>query len=840
MRQPLVGLENLRQDLRLAIRGLRKSPGFLVAVTLSLALGIGANSTIFSVLDVLLLRSLPYHDPEQLVAIWETHLSHPESQQPPPIAELLDWKKQNHAFQDIALTSFGEEGILSGQGEAEHIIVQDSTPNLFDLLGVKPILGRVSFPEEMHDHDQTVVISESFWNSHFNRDPNILGKTFRVSGMTSTVVGVMPQTLTSLDGIKVDLWQPIDVESKRYVERSDHWLMPVARLKPGVTLREAQAEMDTIARRLELQYPATNKGVGKKVAPLHGELFGWAKQALYPLLGAVVFVLLIACANVANLIQSRTEVGRGECAVRLSLGASRGRLVQQSLTESALLGLLGGVFGLLLAFWGIRIFLWLATSGEGPGVPNSDKMTVDLRVVLFTLGISLVTAILFGLAPALQASSSDLNHALRDGARGSAPVSGGIMRRLLAISEVALAMVLLVGTGLMINTMLRLRGVNPGFDPSNVLTMTIQLPEADKYMERVGADMEKAKPAVNSFNQRLLERVAALPGVESAGTGGVPTFFSGQPTFSVIGRPASPADQRPQAGYDQVTPGVFRTLKIPLKKGRLLDERDTNATPWAIVVNEAFVRKFFPNEDPIGKQVRLRFDPYPTEEDRTRQIVGVVGDVKQYGLGRPAPPFIYASFLQQPDVYAGGAIVAHLWQDLVIRVSPLTHASDLAKPIKQIITELDPDQPATRLATMQHVLDRSMGDARLYVQLLSLFAVVAIFLAGMGIYGVMSYFVSQHTHDIGIRMALGAHPADILKWVGRLGFQLVSIGIVLGVALALGVTRLISAILFGVKPSDPLTYVAVALGLAAIACLACYLPARRATRVDPMVALRYE
>jgi putative ABC transport system permease protein len=839
MRQPLAWLENLSQDLRLAIRSLRKSPGFLAVVTLSLGLGIGANSTIFSVLDVLLLRSLPYHDPEQLVAIFETQLSHPEFRQAPPIAESLDWKKQNDVFQDIALTSFGEEGVLSGTGEAERITVQDSTPNLFDLLGVKPILGRVSFPAEMHDHDQTVVISETFWKTHFNRDPNILGKTFRVSGMTSTVVGVMPQKLTALDGIKVDMWQPVDPESKRYVERGDHWLMPVARLKPGVTLLEAQAEMDTIARRLELQYPATNKGIGKRVAPLHEELFGWARQALYPLLGAVAFVLLIACVNVANLIQSRTEVRRGECAVRLSLGASRGRLVQQSLTESAILGLLGGAFGLLLALWGIRLFLWLADSGQG-GVPNADKMTVDWRVVLFTLGISLLTAVLFGLAPALQASSSDLNHALRDGARGSAPVSGGIIRRLLAISEVALAMVLLVGTGLMINTMLRLRGVNPGFDTTNLLTMSFQLPEGDKYMERVGGDMEKSKPAVNSFYQRLLERVAALPGVESVGTGGIPTFYSGQPTFSIIGRPTPPPDQRPQAGYDQVTPGCFRTLRIPLKDGRYLDEHDSNAAPWAIVVNEAFVRKFFPSQDPIGKQVRLRFDPYPTEEDRTRQIVGVVGDVKQYGLGREAPPFIYASFFQQPEVYPGGAIVAHLWQDLAIRVSPTTHAADLTKPIKQIVAELDPDQPVTLLMTMQQVLNRSTGDTRLYVQLLSVFAAVAIFLAGMGIYGVMSYFVSQHTHDIGVRMALGAHPADILKWVGKLGFQLVSIGIVLGVALALGVTRLISAILFGVKPSDPLTYLAVALGLAAVACLACYLPARRATRVDPMVALRYE
>ena len=370
------------------------------------------HSTIFSVLDVLLLRSLPYPHPEQLVSISEIQLAHPGSEQAPPIAESLDWKKQNHVFHDIALTSFGEEGILSGTGEAERIIVQDSTPNLFELLGVKPILGRVSFPEEMHDNDQTVVLSESFWKTHFNRDPNILGRTFRVSGMTSTVVGVMPQSLMSLDGIRVDLWQPIDPQSKRYVERSDHWLMPVARLKPGVTIAEARAEMNTIARRLELQYPATNKGIGKKVAPWQEELFGWARQALYPLLGAVAFVLLIACANVANLIQSRTEVRRGECALRLSLGASRSRLVQQSLIESALLSLLGGAFGLLLAFWGIRLVLWLATSGEGMGVPNAGKMTVDLRVVLFTLSISLLTAVLFGLAPALQASSPDLNHAL--------------------------------------------------------------------------------------------------------------------------------------------------------------------------------------------------------------------------------------------------------------------------------------------------------------------------------------------------------------------------------------------------------------------------------------------
>jgi len=801
-------------------------------------LGIGANGTIFSVIDNLLYRPLPYEHPEQLTTIWETQLSQPDAMQSPPIAELLDWKKQNHVFQDIALTSSNEEGVLSGTGKPERIVVQDATPNFFSLLGVAPTLGRVSLPSEMQDHFQTVVISYSFWKTHFNKDSNVLGKTFQVSGLTSTVVGVMPQGFAPFYGGTIDLWQPVNPESHRYVERSDHWLMPVARLKPSATLAQAQAEMDAIARRLEKEYPATNKGVGKKVVRLHEELYGWARGALYPLFGAVAFVLLIACANVANLLQSRTEVRRGECAVRLSLGASRGRLMQQSLTESALLGLLGGSLGLLISYWGIRLFLWLA----GSDFPNADTIAVDLRVVLFTVGISLLTTVLFGLAPAFQASRADWNHSLRDGARGTAPSSGGIMRRLLAISEVALAMVLLVGTGLMINTMLRLRAVNPGFDTSHLLTMTIQLPEGEKYMERVpGGDMEKAKPAVTAFYQRLLEEVSALPGVESVGSiTGLPTHFSEDYTFVVQGQPLPPPDQRPRAGYDQVSPNFFRTLRIPLKRGRYLDDHDTHTASWAVVVNEAFVRRFFPNEDPIGKELRLRFDPYPTEEDRTRQIVGVVGDVKHYGLARKAPPFVYASYLQQPDVYPGGSIVAHLWQDLAIREDPRLHPEDLTKAIRQIVAQLDPDQPITNVMPMDRMLTQSLGEPRFYMQLLIVFAAVALFLAGMGIYGVMSYFVTQHTHDIGIRMALGAHPSDILGWVAKLGMKIVSIGILAGVAMALGLTRLISAVLFDVKSTDPMTYVAVAVGLAAIAFLACYIPARRATKVDPLVALRYE
>jgi putative ABC transport system permease protein len=830
-------LETLGQDVRLIARSLPKSPGFLLVVVFSLALGIGANSTIFSVIDNLLYRPLPYPHPQQLVAIWETHLNQPGYAQP-PIAESVDWKKQNDVFQDIALTSMEEDGVLSREGSAERIHVEDVTPNFFELLGAKPILGRISFPSEMQDHSQTVVISYRFWKTHFNKSPNVLGKTFQVSGLHSTVVGVMREGFTSFYAAPIDVWQPIDAENKRYSERADHWLVPIGRLKPSTTLAQAQAEMDTIARRLEQQYPTTNKGVGKRLVLLHEELFGWARQALYPLFGAVAFVLLIACANVANLLQSRTETRRPEFAVRLSLGASRARLIQQSLVESLLLGLSGALLGLVLAYWGIRLFLWLA----GSDFPDANSITVDLRVVLFALGVALLTTLLFGLAPAFQSSRSDLSNTLRDGAHGTLHTATGYMRRLLAVSEVAMAMVLLVGTGLMINTILHLRRVDPGFDSASLLTVGIALPEAEKYMERVpGGDMERAKPAVNSFYEQLLERVAALTGVESVGSiTGLPAHFSEDPTFSILGHPAPPPDQRPQAQYGQATPNFFRTLRIPLKRGRYLDDHDTNAAPWVIVVNEAFVRRFFPNEDPIGKQVRLRYDPYPTEEDRPRQIVGVVGDIKQNGLGRPAPPFIYASFFQQPDVYPGGFIVSHLWQDLAIRTASTARAAELPNEIRQIVAELDPDQPIGNFSPMDRIFVAAMGVPEFYMQLLSLFAGVAVFLAGIGIYGVISYFVSQHTHDIGIRMALGAHPKDILQWITKLGLKLVTIGIVVGIALALGLSRLLSAVLFGVTPTDPATYLVVALVLMSIAAIACYIPARRATKVDPMVALRYE
>jgi putative ABC transport system permease protein len=789
-------------------------------------------------MDALLYRPLPYPQPESLVVIWQIDQAHPDSTNAPPIAENVDWVKQNHVFDDISLSSFTDRAIVSGLGEPRPLHAQYVTPNFFAQLGAKPILGRIFQEDEQQDLSQAIVISTPFWKREYNGDPHVLGKTLNVEGVVSTIVGVMPAGFAPFYGFPIDLWQPINPANARYNARFDHWLMPVARLKPGVTLQQAQADMDVIARRLEQDYPATNKGLGAKVFPLHEDLYRDAGSALYPLLGAVAFVLLIACVNVANLMQFRTETRRKEYALRMSLGAERRRLVQQLLTESVLLAVMGGVLGTVLTLVGIRVFLALA----GGDFPNAELITLDGRVLLFTLGISLLTAILFGLAPALRASRPDLNAVLRESERKTMSASSRLARHALVISEVALAMVLLVGAGLMINTILHLKRVNPGFDYNHLLTMDFRLPEGGQYLERVpGGDMEKVLPTATNFYTRLLDSVRVLPGVESAALiGALPMHCCAEYyTFSILGHAAPPPDDRPSAGYSEVSAGLFSTMKIPLVKGRYLDEHDTENSPWAIVVNQAFARKYFPNEDPIGQQILLRYDPYPVDQPRPRQIVGVVGDVKHRSLGRETPPFVYASYLQQPAIFPGGATLAHLHENLVLRTS-LGRQAGLVASVKQAVANIDPDQPVSNVRSMEEILGASLGDWRFYMQLLEIFASVAILLAAVGIYGVMSYSVNERTHEIGIRIALGAQPADVLKLVTKMGLKLTCIGVLVGAALALGLARLISTFLYGVKPSDPITYVAVALALAAVAFLACYIPARRATRVDPMVALRYE
>jgi putative ABC transport system permease protein len=835
-------LHTFLQDLRYAARGLTKTPGFVAIVVLSLALGIGANATIFSVMNALLYRPLSYDPHQRLVAIWETPIGHPDQLQPPPIAELLDWHPQNSLFDDIALTSDGggPPSVINGPSGQEYVRLLDVTPNYFSLLGVKPLLGRVFTADEMREFTETVVISNSFWTTHYHSDPSAIGKTFiiRTTGILCTIVGVMPPGVGDLYGEPVGFWQPINAASPRYSARQDHWLMQVGRLKPGVTLAQAQAEVDVIAQRLAQQHPETNKGIGKKVQPLHDAIFGFAKGPLYPLFGTVIFVLLIACANVANLLQSRTETRRSEYAVRASLGASRSRLVQQLFAESSLLALTGGLLGVLLSFWGINIFRSLAGNFAG-----SSIIRVDFRVVLFTLGISLFTAFLFGLFPAVQACNPDLNATLREGSRRTSTGSRGITRHAIAVCEIALAMVLLIAAGLMINSLLRVQRVNPGFDSSNLLAMRLQLPEGGSYMQRVpGGDMERAMPQIATFWQQLFERVAALPGVESVGSMlGLPGRpFGEEYSFSILGKAPPPVDQRPEAGYTECSPSIFETLKIPLKRGRYLDVHDSAAAPWAVVVNETFAHRFFPDEDPIGRQILLRYDPYPVDEDRPRTIVGVVADIKQRGLGRDAPPYMYASIFQQPTVFPGGSIIGLLHQDLAIRPASGMRAEDLSLAVKKIVTDLDAEQPVQQVTTMNEILDRTTGDYQFFMKILGAFAGFAVLLAVLGIYGVMSYYVNQRTREIGIRVALGADSARVVGLVVRLALKLALLGVFSGALLALGATRLIGSFLYDVKPSDPLTYSAVALTLIAVALLAAFLPARRATRVDPLTALRYE
>ncbi|HKW34722.1 MAG TPA: ABC transporter permease [Candidatus Acidoferrum sp.] len=832
-------MDTFIRDVRYALRSLAKNPGFLSIVVLSLALGIGANSTIFSVVDAMMSRTLPYHDPDRLTVIWATEAGHPDWRIAPPIAELIDWKTRNNVFDDIALTSGTESNTLSGIGEPEPIGVQFATPNFFGLLGVQPALGRVPRIDEIQDEFQTIVISDAFWKRKFNRDPNVLGKSVNVERVVSTIVGVMPPGFAPFYGGVIDLWVPINAASARYSSRQDHWLMSVARLKRGVTIAQAQLDMNVVAKQLENDYPASNKGIGERVVPLHQELHQGFGQILYPLLGAVGFVLLIACVNVGNLLQSRTEIRHKEFAIRASMGASRRRVFEQLLVECGLLSLFGGGLGIIITIWGIQLIRKLA--GD---FPNADSIRIDAHVLLFTLLVSLATTVLFGLAPSINASRVDLNAVLREGGRWASSGSGTRSRHILAISEIALAMVLLVGAGLMINTFLRLQRVNPGFDSSNLLTMRIDLPEGGKYLQRVpGGDMEKASPLVATFRQELLEQIAALPGVESVGMSTTLPIrgFEGR-TFTILGRPAPTPNDKPESAFSEVSPGFFQTMRIPLKRGRYLRESDTLSSPWVVVITEALALRYFPDEDPIGHQLLLGFPGYPLNEDRPRQIVGVIADVKQFGLGQSAPPFLYTSFLQQQAVFPGGNVMPHLMGTVVIRTSSNlgAHEADLTRSIKQIVTHLDPDQPVTDIMTMQHALAASISDWRFYLRLLGSFAAIALLLAVIGIYGVMSYFVNQRTREIGIRMALGAQRADVLAMIVTLGLKMAAIGIAVGSALALGLTQLIRVLLYGVKPTDPLTFVSVAILLAVIALLACLIPAIRAVGVDPTVALRYE
>jgi predicted permease len=807
------------QDLRYGLRVLLKNPGFTAVAVIALALGIGANSAIFSVVNTVLLRPLPYKDPDRLVMVWEENAKAGYPRDTPAAANYIDWRDQNQVFEGMAAIA-DQSFNLTGAGEPERIEGRRVSASLFPLLGVEPHLGRALLPEEdQPGGNRVVVLSHGLWQRRFGSDAKIIGQPLTLNGESYEVVGVMPphfQFPTRED----ELWVPIAFTPQQAANRGNHYLQVVARTKPGVTLEQAQAEMSTIAARLRQQYPEQNTDLGATVTPLHEHVVGDIRPALLVLLGAVGFVLLVACANVANLLLARAAARQKEIAVRIALGASRLRLVRQFLTESVLLAVLGGVVGLLLSVWGVSLLKTFIPEN----ISQARAITIDARVLGFTVLVSLLTGLIFGLAPAVQASNFNLNETLKEGGRDSAAGSrGNRIRALLVVAEVAVSLVLLIGAGLLINSFLRLRSVDPGFRADNLLTMSIVLPQ-QKYPDA-------ARRA--AFYTELVSRIEALPGVKSAAvTNWIPLVFQGDSIgFSIEGRPdpAPGQGRRPTVVTRVVHPHYFRTMGIQLLRGREFGEQDGAESPAVAVVSETMARRHWPGEDPTGK----RITPGPatsTDPDDWVTIIGVAQDVRQFELGADPKPQMYVPYAQGWSSFAPRHLV----------VSTAVEPLSLAATVRQTVWEIDKDQPVSDIRTMEEVLSESLARQRFSMLLLGIFAAVALALAAVGIYGVMSYSVAQRTHEIGIRMALGAQRGDVLKLAVGQGLKLVLIGVALGLAAAFVLTRVMASLLFGVSATDPATLVTISLVLIGVAVLASYIPARRATKVDPMVALRYE
>ena len=809
---------DLWQDLRYGLRMLGKNPGFTVVAVIALALGIGANSAIFSVVNTVLLRPLPYRDPDRLVMVWEDSTKAGYPRDTPAAANYIDWRDQNQVFEGMA--AIAEQNFnLTGTGEPERIEGRLVSANLFALLGVEPQVGRAFLPEEdQPGRNRVVIMSHGLWQRRFGADANITGKPLTLNGESYTVVGVMPSHF-QFPSREDQLWVPIAFTPQQAANRGRHYLEVIARLKPGVTLEGAQAEMSAIAVRLQQQYPNENTDVGATVTPLHEQVVGDIKPALLVLLGAVGFVLLIACANVANLLLARAAVRQKEISIRVALGASRLRLIRQFLTESLLLAVLGGGVGLLLSLWGVS----LLKNFIPENISQVEAITIDSRVLLFTLFVSLLTGLIFGLAPATQASSLNLNETLKEGGRDSAAGSrGNRIRSLLVIIEVAVSLILLIGAGLLINSFLRLRDVDPGFRADNLLTMQVVLPTF-KY-----PDHERR----TAFYDELLRRIETLPGVKSAAvTTNLPLYQQGNSIgISVEGipDPAPGQGRRPTVATRVVSPRYFETMGIQLLQGRGFAAQDTADAPAAALINETMARRFWPEQDPTGKRLTSG-SLTSTDPDDWITIVGVVKDVRQFELVADPRPQMYLSYAQAGFFAPSDLVVS-------TAVEPLS----LAATVRRTVWEVDRDQPVSKIRTMEEIVSQSVARQRFSMLLLGIFAALALVLAAVGIYGVMSYSVAQRTREFGIRMALGAQRSDVLKLAVGQGLKLVLIGIGIGLAAAFVLTRVMSSLLFGVSATDPATFMIISLVLIGVAVAASFIPARRATKIDPMVALRYE
>jgi predicted permease len=820
-------MEALWQDLRYGWRMLRRSPGFTAVAVLTLAVGIGANAAIFSIINTVLLRPLPFPDSNRIVLLWDTDANRKISRGTVSVAEFLDWRDQNHAFEELSAwrTWFYN---LTGTGEPEQVWGVHASGNFFRLLGVSPILGRDFLPEEEQPgHEQAAIISYGLWQRRYAGDRAVVGKSILVDDKPYTVVGVLPQGF-SLFGTsrQLDLWMPFAF-TRAQLDRESHSVIAFGRLRRDVTLPQAQAEMETIIARLKKAYPTVDPDNGVRVVRFRDDQSRALKPALLVLLGAVGFVLLIACANVSNLMLARAAFREREIAVRATLGASRRRILRQLLTESVLLALIGGALGVLIAFGGIHL-LRIAFPPEGGygEIPRADWIGVDGAVLGFSLLVSVLTGIIFGFAPAIQISRSELFESLKEGSRGS---TGGrrsqFVRSTLVVAEITLSLILLVGAGLLMRSFYLLMSEDLGFDPSNTLTMQIWLPESH---------YAPGAPVIN-FYQQTIDRVGAQPGVKSASAVNfLPLSGWGDYcNFDIAGK-APPRANEPFTGQYRVTDWRYlHTMGIPLKEGRDFSASDGPDAQGVVLINEALARRYWEHESPVGQQIRLHFpetrSPWqPVARDTWLTVVGVVQDVREWEWGEEKVAQLYLPYTQNPSRI----------MRLVVRSSG--DPSALTSAVRHAIESVDPNQPATEIRTMNEFLTAAVAQRRLSMLLLGGFAAIATILAAIGIYGVMAYAVTQRSHEIGIRMALGAEPADVLRMVVLDGMRLAVIGLFLGiVGSTLGV-RYLESQLYGVKATDPATFVGVVLLLAAVAVAACYFPARRATKVDPLTALRYE
>jgi putative ABC transport system permease protein len=806
-------VESLVQDLRYGVRMFVKNPGFTVAAVIALALGIGANTALFGVVNGVLLRPLPYRDPSRLVVV---SLFNQKIQETFPLcdADFLDWRAQNQVFTAVAAFS-GNRFNITGSGVPEQILGDTVTAEFFSTLGVKPVLGRTFLPnEDRPGSPRLVVLSYSIWQRRYSSNPGVIGQTIVLNGSNSAVIGIMPPRF--LPSPEIQLWTNLVMEPPTF--RGPYYLTGQARLKPGVTIEQARAELGIIAHRIEQQNPLTNSNMNFLVRPLEEAIVGDVRPALLVLLGAVAFVLLIASANVANLLLARAAVREKEVAIRAALGASRARLTRQLLTESVLLAAIGGLLGLLLARWGVRLLLELR-----PGnLPRLEEIAIDGRVLGFTCLISLASGILFGLVPAVQSGRSDLNKVLKEGGRSAADGQGrSRMRSVLVVAEIALSVVLLAGAGLMLKSFLRLQAVSPGINPDNALTMQITLPQRQYHDDS----------QLLSFYQHLLEKVQTLPGVDSAGVGMSlpPNLLEVTDYFTIEGQEAVSERMLGLADLVFVSPDYFRALGVPLVKGRYFTAADRVDSAKIAIVNQTLAHHYWPNENPIGK--RLKTGGAERPKSPWMEVVGVVGDIKYSGLDAAPELELYEPYQQAawPSMY------------LVVRTSSeLRNPATLASAVQNAVWSLDKDLPVAHIRTMRQLLSESVEQPRFRTVLLEVFALIALSLATVGIYGVLAYSVSQRRHEIGVRMAMGAKRSDVLWMVVGQGMFLTLIGVAIGVAGAFVLTRFLSTLLYGVRPTDPVTFVVVPLLLACVALFACYVPARRAIRVDPMAALRYE